>query len=197
MGERETALCEPGQLAREAKRGEGRVKAPAPGLPPQSFGENTAWLAWEVLCAFALVLVEGIMAARWAFVLDGRFVIGDFLFPIVVYRLVAALAWIFPATWMAGADGWLMLLSGCRSRAWVRTSRLVHVGAESTGEGYQASYLTLRDDEGRELRMPVKKLTAEAAASLLAGVRRSPGADLAGPSSRAAVAALELIAQSK
>jgi hypothetical protein len=189
-------------LARATVRSSGRVRAPAPDLPPQSFGRNDTWQLWVVFCAFIALLVESFMVLRWAFVLHGRVELADLLFPLALYGVMASFAWVFPSAWVAGGDGWLMLLRGWRGRKWVRTSRLVHVGVESRyeGEGDYASYLTLRDDGGRALGTRLKKLTAEAAASLLAGIRRSSQsglADLSSPAAQAAVAALEVIAQGK
>jgi hypothetical protein len=192
----------PGPLARAAGRSGGRVRAPAPDLPPQSFGRNGTWQLWVLFCAFTALLIEGFMVLRWAVVLHGRVELADFLVPLALYGVVASFAWMFPSAWVAGGDGWLMLLQGWLGRKWVRTSRLVHVSVESRyeGEGDYASYLTLRDDEGRALGTWLKKLTAEAAASLLAGIRRSSQAELAdlnSPAVQAAVAALEVIAQGK
>jgi len=135
--EEDVVPCGPGTLASATGRSGGRVPAPAPDLPPQSFGRNDTWQLWVVFCAFIALLVEGVMVLRWAFVLDGRFELGDFLVPLAVYGVVA--------TWL-------------------------------------------------------NKLTAEGAASLLAGIRRSSQAellDLDSPATQAAVAALEVIAQGK
>jgi hypothetical protein len=200
--EEDVVPCGPGPLAPATGRSGGRVPAPAPDLPPQSFGRNDTWQLWVVFCAFIALLVEGVMVLRWAVVLHGRFELSDFLVPLALYGVVASFAWIFPSTWVAGGDGWLMLLRGWWSQKWVRTSRLVHVGVESKyeGEGDYAPYLTLRDDEGRAVGTWLKKLTADGAASLLAGIRRSAQAelvDLNSPATQAAVAALEVIAQGK
>jgi hypothetical protein len=192
-----------GPLARATGRSSsGRVRAPAPDLPPQSFGRNDTWQLWVVFSAFIALLIEAVMVLRWAFVLHGRVERADFLSPLALYVVVASFPWIFPSVWVAGGDGWLMLLRGWWGRKWVRTSRLVHVSVESRyeGEGDFASYLTLRDDEGRALGTWLKKLTAEAAASVLAGVRQSSQhklADLSSPAAQAAVAALEVIALGK
>jgi hypothetical protein len=96
---------------------------------------------------------------------------------------------------VAGGDGWLMLLRGRGSPAWVRTDRLVHVSLEPkyAGDGDWEQCLTLRDDEGRELQAWLSKLPAGAAASLLAGIEQSAKATRAGLGSttaQAAVAAL-------
>ena len=202
MAEGVAASRGPGPLARATGRRSGRVRAPAPDLPPQSFGRNDTWQLWVVFCAFITLLIESFMVLRWAFMLHGRVERADFLFPLALYGAVASFAWIVPSAWVAGGDGWLMLLRGWRGRKWVRTSRLVHVSVESKdeGEGDYASFLTLRDDEGRALGTWLKKLTAEAAASLLAGLRQSSQAklaDLSSPAAQAAVAALEVIAQGK
>jgi hypothetical protein len=192
----------PGLLARGTGRSKRRVRAPAPDLPPQSFGRNDTWQLWVVFCTFITLLVESFMVLRWAFVLHGRVELADFLFPLALYGVVGSFTWIFPSAWVAGGDGWLMLLRGWRGRKWVRTSRLVHVSMESRyeGDGDHAPYLALRDDEGRALGTWLKKLTAEAAASLLAGVAQSSQAelaDLSSPAVQAAVAALEVIALGK
>jgi len=136
------------------------------------------------------------MALGWVFT-HRRFPASDFLFPLVLYSVLAALAVIFPGTWVAGGDGWLMMLRGRQPRAWVRTGRLVHISLESRyeGEGDYAPHLTLRDDEGRELGTWLSKLPAEAAASLLEGIRRSSGAELADLSSAQAQAAVTAIAE--
>jgi hypothetical protein len=191
-----------GSQARAAGRSGGRVRAPAPDLPPQSFGRNDTWQLWVVFCTLTALLIEGIMALRLAFARHGQVERTDFLVPLALYGVVASFAWIFPSGWVAGGDGWLMLRRGWLGHKWVRTSRLVHVSVESRyeGEGDYASYLTLRDDEGRALETWLKKLPPEAAASLLAGLRRSSQAELANlnsPAVRAAVAALEVIAQGK
>jgi hypothetical protein len=200
--EEDVVPCGPGTLDPATGRSGGRVPAPAPDLPPQSFGRNDTWQLWVVFCAFIALLVEGVMVLRWAFVLDGRFELGDFLDPLAVYGVVASFAWIFPGTWVAGGDGWLALQRGWWSQKWVRTSRLVHASVESKyeGEGDYAPYLTSRDDEGRAVATWLNKLRAEGAASLLAGIRRSSQAellDLDSPATQAAVAALEVTAQGK
>jgi hypothetical protein len=143
------------------------------------------------------------MVLRWVFVLHGRFDDVDFLFPLGLYGVVAALAWLIPDTWVAGGDGWLMLLRGRHPLAWVRTSRLVHVSVEpkhrsGDGSGEYEPYLTVRDSEGRELQTWLRKLPRDGAASLLEGIRRSSAAGLADVESAqasAAVAALGARAQ--
>jgi len=93
---------------------------------------------------------------------------------------------------VAGGDGWLMLLRGRGSAVWVRTDRLVHVSLEPryAGDGDVEPYLTLRDDQGRELQTWLSKLPAGAAASLLDGIERSAEAALADTGSAAAHAAV-------
>jgi hypothetical protein len=95
--------------------------------------------------------------------------------------------------WVAGGDGWLMLMHQREPRAWVRTDRLVHIDLKPTyaGEGDRDPHLTLRDDEGRELQTWLATFRAEAAAALLAGIQRSAEDYLlAGPDSGTAQAAV-------
>jgi len=113
---------------------------------------------------------------------------------------VASFAWIFPDKWLAGGDGWLMLLRGREPLAWVRTTRLTDISVVSRyeGEGDYAPYLTLRDTDGRELRTWLRKLPAEAPAALLEGIGQSSEAgllDLSSPAVEEVVTLLEARAQ--
>ncbi len=128
------------------------------------------------------------------------FSLGFFVVVLIMCGLVAAAGgMLWPGTRVAGGDGWLMLLRRRRCQTWVRTGRLVSVSLEFPRSGDDIRpLLTLRDDEGRELRTPLSALTQGAAASLLAGIGQSAEdslADLGSPAAQAAVTALHELAR--
>jgi hypothetical protein len=122
-----------------------QVAAPAPDLAPQSFGRyvNGNFQVSVFLGALSL-LTTGIVS-----LILMRF--EELIFLTVFYTLFALGGLLFRDTWVAGGDGWLMLLPGQEPRGWVRTSRLAHVSLESKheGEGDYRPHLTLRDATGR------------------------------------------------
>ena len=152
------------------------VAPPAAGLPQQTFGRSAS-LEWVLLCGAAGAFMEACLGVTAIFTDMPAFA---YLF---VLAVSAASAAIWPALgprWVAGGEGWLVLLRYRRPKAWVRTGRLINVGWEFRTEGglegdLDVVYLLLRDDERRELTMPLKSLTPVAAASLLAGLRQSAG----------------------
>jgi hypothetical protein len=143
--------------------------------------------------AFIVVLIEAIVAISAA--VHHRYSLSGFLIPLIVYCVAAAFAVVIPRTWVAGGDGWLMLVRGRTPLRWVLTSRLAHVAVHNQGDGDYQPYLTLRDDEGRELEVWLSKLTGEAAAALLAGIAESAEAGLADLSSDGVRAALTAVAE--
>jgi hypothetical protein len=153
------------------------VPAPAPDLAPQSFGRyvNSNFQASVLLGGLSLLLCLIAMLISMKF--------GALVFVVVFFTLLALSGLLFRDTWVAGGDGWLMLLRGREPRAWVRTSRLAQVSLESKyqGEGDYQPHLTLRDNAGRELKTWLSKLSAEAAVSLLAGIDQSARAGLVDP----------------
>jgi hypothetical protein len=168
-----------------------RVPAPAPDLAPQSFGRyvNSNFAVSVLLGGLSMLLCLIVILISRKF--------GALVFVVVFYTLLALSGLLFRDTWVAGGDGWLMLLKGRQQRGWVRTSRLRYVSLDSKyqGEGDHAPHLTLRDDAGRELKTWLSKLPADAAASLLAGIVESARAGLIDPGSptvSAAVTALHV-----
>jgi hypothetical protein len=166
-----------------------QVPAPAPDLAPQSFGRyvNGNFQVSVFLGALSLLLTGIISLILMKF--------RELIFLTVFYTLLALAGLLFRDTWVAGGEGWLMLLRGREPRAWVRTGRLAQVSLDSKyeGEGDFRPHLTLRDDTGRELKVWVWKLPADAAASLVAGIDQSARAGLLDPGSpevSAAVTAL-------
>jgi hypothetical protein len=166
-----------------------RVRAPAPDLAPQSFGRyvNANFHVSVLLGGLSLLLCLIVI------LITGKYHPLPYL--AVFYTLLALSGLLFRDTWVAGGDGWLMLLRGREPRAWVRTSQLAYVGLESKyqGEGDYRPHLTLRDDAGRELKTWLSKLPAGAAESVLAGIDQAAQAGLVDPDSpqvSAAVAAL-------
>jgi hypothetical protein len=166
-----------------------RVRAPAPDLPPQSFGRyvNANFHVSVLLGGLSLLLCLIVI------LISGK--TRALIFVVVFYTLLALSGLLFRDTWIAGGEGWLMLLRGREPRAWVRTSRLSYIGVESKhrGEGDYRPHLTLRDDAGRELKTWLSRLPADAVASLLAGIDLSAQAGLVDPGSpevSAAVTAL-------
>ncbi len=124
---------------------------------------------------------------------------GFWVFVLVFSGALLLWAMLWPDPWVAGGDGWLMLLRGREPRAWVRTGRLVDIRLEPkyAGEGDWEPYLTLRDNEGRELRTWLSKLPAEAVPSLLAGIGQSAEdslADLSSATAQALLTALDELA---
>jgi hypothetical protein len=167
------------------------VPPPAAGLPPQSFGPyRGGWKARAALFAlFVVVQAPAVLISGLAGFSPGSWLV----FAGSGMLFLALLQTRNPR--VAGGDGWLMLLGGRGSEAWVRTDRLVHVSIEPryAGDGDWEQSLRLRDDEGRELQVWLSKLPAGAAASLLAGIERSAeaaGADVGSTTARAAVEAL-------
>jgi hypothetical protein len=164
-----------------------QVPAPAPDLAPQSFGRyvNSNFQASVLLGGLALLIAD------FAFLIARKF--GGLVFVTVFYGLLALSGLLFRDTWVAGGDGWLMVLRGRKQLAWVRTGRLARVSLEPKHPGDSQLQLTLRDQEGRELKTWPSKLPAEGAASLLAGIQQSARAgllDLGSPTVSAAVTAL-------
>jgi hypothetical protein len=143
--------------------------------------------------AFIVVLIEAIVAISAA--VHHRYSLSGFLIPLIVYCVAAAFAVVIPRTWVAGGDGWLMLVRGRTPLRWVLTSRLAHVAVHNQGDGDYQPYLTLRDAEGRELEVWLSKLTAEAAASLLEGIGQSSAAGLTDQSSADVQAAVTALAE--
>jgi len=94
-----------------------RVPAPAPDLAPQSFGRyvNGNFQASVLLGGLSLLL------AGTAFLIARKF--GGLVFVTVFYGLLALSGLLFRDTWVAGGDGWLVLLRGREQLAWVRTGR--------------------------------------------------------------------------
>lgn len=113
----------------------------------------------------------------------------------VFYGLLALSGLLFRDTWVAGGDGWLMLLRGRKQLAWVRTGWLAHVSLEPRHPGDSQLQLTLRDNDGRELKTWPSKLPAEGAASLLAGIKQSARAGLLDPGSPTASAVVTALHQ--
>jgi hypothetical protein len=164
------------------------MQPPAAGLPPRSFvgRHDSNWWMWLGLGAIILPACTIVLAVR-------GFSLGFFAVMLIVYGVVSvAGGLLWPGTWVAGGDGWLMAGRRRQCRAWVRTGRLVSVGLEfrRAGDGEVRPLLVLRDDEGRELRALLSALPQEAAASLLAGIGQSAEGSLAGLSSPAAQAAV-------
>jgi len=171
------------------------VRAPAAGLPPQSFGRyDSNWPTWIFLGVVIVALCTIVLAVR-------GFTLGFFVAVLIVCGAGAAAGGMLsPATWVTGGDGWLMLLRGRKCRAWIRTGRLVSVSLEfrRADDNDVRPLLILRDDEGRELRTSLSALTPGAAASLLAGIGQSAEdslADLGSPAAQAAVTALHELAR--
>ena len=171
------------------------VRAPAAGLPPQSFGRyDSNWPTWIFLGVVIVALCTIVLAVR-------GFTLGFFVSVLIVCGAGAAAGGMLsPATWVTGGDGWLMLLRGRKCRAWIRTGRLVSVSLEfrRAGDNDVRPLLILRDDGGRELRTSLSALTPGAAASLLAGIGQSAEdslADLGSPAAQAAVTALHELAR--
>jgi hypothetical protein len=132
-----------------------------------------------------------LLIAGIAFLIARKF--DGLIFVIVFYVLLALSGLLFRDTWVAGGDGWLVLLRGREQLAWVRTGRLAHVSLEPKHPGDSQLQLTLRDNNGRELKTWPSKIPAEGAASLLAGIEQSAQAgllDLSSPAASAAVTAL-------
>lgn len=152
------------------------------------------WQLWVVFMGVVTVLVE-LLLLVFALI-RGRFDTSAFVLPAVLYGVVACFAWIFPETWVAGGDGWLMLLRGREPLAWVRTGGLTHIIVVSKYEGLgdYAPHLTLRDADGRELKAWLRKLPAEGVTSLIEGTGRSSEAgllDLSSPEAEEVMALLE------
>ena len=172
------------------------VQAPVAGLPPQSFrGHGSNWPAWISVSVVILALCTIVLAIR-------GFSLGFFVVVLIVCSVMATGGGMLsPGTRVAGGDGWLMLLRRRRCQAWVRTDRLASVSLEfprEDGSGDVKPLLTLRDDEGRELRTSLSALTQQAAASLLTGIGQSAEdslADLDSPAAQAAVTALQELAR--
>jgi hypothetical protein len=121
-----------------------RLPAPAPDLAPQSFGRyvNGNFQASVLLGGLSLLL------AGTAFLIARKF--GGLVFVTVFYGLLALSGLLFRDTWVAGGDGWLVLLRGREQLAWVRTGRLAHVSLEPRHPGDSQLQLVLRDNDGRE-----------------------------------------------
>jgi hypothetical protein len=152
------------------------------------------WKVWVGFTVFVTVFIELLMLVFA--LIRGRFSPTPFVFPAVLYAVVASFAWMFPDTWVAGGEGWLMLVRGREPKAWVRTGRLTHISVVSKyeGDGDYAPYLTLRDVDGRELKTWLRKLPVAAAASLTAGMGQSSEAgllDLGSAEAQEAAACLE------
>jgi hypothetical protein len=166
-----------------------QVPAPAPDLAPQSFGRyvNRNFQASALLGGLSLLLT-GI-----AFLVARKF--GGLVFVTVFYGLLAMSGLLFRDTWVAGGDGWLMLLRGREQLAWVRTGRLAHVSLEPKHPGDAQLQLTLRDNDGSELKTWPSKLPADGAAALLAGIKQSARAGLLDPGSPTASVAVTALRQ--
>lgn len=166
-----------------------RVPVPAPDLAPQSFGRyvNSNFQVSVLLGGLSLLL------CLIAILISGKF--HALIFVIVFFTLLALSGLLFRDTWLAGGDGWLMLLRGREPRTWVRTSRLAQVSVASKyqGDGDYAPHLTLRDDAGRELKTWLSRLPTPAALSLLAGIDESARAGLIDPGSAPVSAAVTAI----
>jgi hypothetical protein len=161
-----------------------RVRAPAPDLPPQSFGRyvNGNFHVSVLLGGLSLLLcLIVILISRKTSAL---------IFVLVFYTLLALSGLLFRDSWVAGGEGWLMLLRGREPRAWVRTSRLSYIGLEFKHQGDYRPQLTLRDSAGHELKTWLSNLSAEAATSLLAGIDLSAQAGLVDPGSPGVSAAV-------
>jgi hypothetical protein len=164
-----------------------RVPAPAPDLATQSFGRytNTNFGVSLLLGSLSLVLVSIVVLIHRRF--------GELAFFVVFYGLLALSGLLFRDTWVAGGDGWLMLLRGREQVAWVRTNRLACATLAPRRPGDVQVLLTLRDTDGRELKIFPSKLPPEGAAALLAGISQSAQDELLDPGSQtssAVVAAL-------
>jgi hypothetical protein len=166
-----------------------QVPAPAPDLAPQSFGRyvNSNFHASVLLGGLSL-LIAGI-----AFLIARKF--GGLIFVTVFFGLLALSGLLFRDSWVAGGDGWIMLLRGREQLAWVRTGRLAHVSLEPRHPGDSQLQLTLRDNSGRELKTWPSKLPAEGAASLLTGIKQSAWAGLLDPGSPTVSAAVTALRQ--
>lgn len=171
------------------------VPPPTVGLPPQSFGRyNYPWSSRIVVIAVVLGLPFLLMLQRGFSFLD------SFLFETVCgWILMVPLLEREKRAWVAGGDGWLMLLQARKPRSWVRTDRLVSIRLTEAyaGEDEWKPHLALRDDEGREVGTWLSDVPTEAAASLLAGIGRSAEdslANLGSPATAAAVTALHRLA---
>jgi hypothetical protein len=164
-----------------------QVPVPAPDLAPQSFGRYTnSNFGVSLLLGGLSLLIVGIIV-----LIHRRF--GELVFFVVFYGLLALSGLLFRDRWVAGGDGWLMLLRGREQAAWVRTARLTRVSLEPSRPGDTGLRLTLRDRDGRELKISPSSLPAEGAASVLAGIEQSEKAgllDLGSPTATAAVTAL-------
>jgi hypothetical protein len=163
------------------------VRVPAAGLPPRSFaGRAGNWPAWISSGVVVLALGTIVLAVR-------GFSLGFFIVMLVVCGVLAGVGGtLWPGTRVVGGEGWLMLVRRRRCRAWVRTGQLTLVSLEFPRDsgGDVMPLLTLRDDEGRELKAPLSALTQQAAASLLAGIRQSAEGPLHGLDSQATQAAV-------
>ena len=62
-----------------------------------------------------------LLLAGTAFLIARKF--GGLVFVTVFYGLLALSGLLFRDTWVAGGDGWLVLLRGREQLAWVRTGR--------------------------------------------------------------------------
>jgi hypothetical protein len=164
-----------------------RVPVPAPDLAPQSFGRYTnSNFGVSLLLGGLSLLIVGIIV-----LIHRRF--GELVFFVVFYGLLALSGLLFRDRWVAGGEGWLMQLRGREQVAWVRTARLTSVRLEPRRPGDTGLLLTLRDGDGRELTTSSSNLPADAAASVLAGIKQSALAgllDLSSPASSAVVTAL-------
>ena len=145
--------------------------------------------------ARASVLLGGLslLLAGIAFLIARKF--GGLIFVTVFYGLLALSGLLFRDTWVAGGEGWLVLLRGRERLAWVRTGRLAYVSLEPKHPGDSQLQLALGDSDGRELKTWPSKLPSEAAASLLAGIKQSARAGLPDPGSPTASAAVTALHQ--
>jgi hypothetical protein len=171
------------------------VPPPAASLPPQSFGRyDYHWGSRIVVIAVVLGLPFLLMP------LHGFSFLDSLLFEVVCgWILMVPLLEREKRAWVAGGDGWLMLLQARKPRSWVRTDRLVSIRLAEVyaGEDEWKPHLTLRDDQGREVGTWLSHVPAEAAASLLAGIGRSAEdslTNLDSSTTQAAVTALHRLA---
>jgi len=154
-----------------------RVRPPAAGLSPHAFGFDRN--AYSLFGNGGLAAITE--AALGVTAIFTSMPLAPYLIVLFVFAPLLVIPVISRAWWVAGGNGWLMLMWGRRPQAWVHTRRLTSVQWLFGDLGVNGWIsLTLRDDEGREMMVPLRHLSRRAAAELLAGIRQSAGNGLDG-----------------